>query len=280
MKKQNGFTLVEIMLASVIGIFLMAGVMNLFITTNKSVTLNDAVSQNQETGRFSMDYLTRFLRRSGYTEGLGTVPFIMLPYNANGIVITCAGLQAEACAENNPNGVRGDRISIPFLAGLNREVRSCTGTVLGGPANGEQLVANVFWVSDEESTRRELRCRTYDIRNNDWLDNAVSIIDNVEQMEFQVGVANLNNPKSKNAARYISIDSLDSSVLRFIRSFRLVLLSTSADSEDENKLKSSIEKRTYSLLDAPRFTIEDGNIRNIFSTTIELPNAIETAWMN
>lgn len=280
MKHQKGFTLIEIMIAALIGVFLVAGVMNLFITTNKSVTLNDAVGQNQETGRFAMDYLTRFFRNAGYNTNFNlNIPYLMLPFSANRVNITCNGAQADACAQNNP-GARGDRISLPFVADANVAIRSCTGTWVGGPVNGEQILSNVFWVSEDPATEKDLRCRTYDIENQDWLDDAVSIINNVEAMEFQLGVAPQLDSGSKNAARYVSIDTMDESALLFIRSFRVALLTTSADPEDDRKIQTNIETRTYGLLDAPHMVFTDGNLRNVFSSTVEITNAIETAHEN
>jgi len=280
MKNQNGFTLVEVMIASVIGMFLVAGIINLFITTNKSITLNDAVSQNQETGRFAMEYLTRFIRAAGYTDDFtAPIPYLMLPYTSERITINCNGVQAEACAMDNP-GQRGDRLSIPFVANAEIETRSCTGTIVGGPANGRQLLSNVFWVSEDNDTDRELRCRTFDLRNNEWLDNAVSIINNVETMEFQIGVVPADQRSRKSAASYISLSSTDESSLPLIRSMRVSILTTSIDTEEENKLKTNVETRVYGILDAPHISITDGHLRNIFSSTVELVNAIETASEN
>ncbi len=275
MKKQSGFTMIEIMIASLIGIFLMTGMMNLFITTNRSVSLSDGLSQNQETGRFAMDYLTKFVRRAGYTDsfiGMATPP-LFIP---SGSVITCTATEAEACAENNPDNTLGDRLSVPFMANADLSVRSCTGTVVGGPANGEQNLVNVFWVSAQTDSLKELRCRTYDRDNNNWLDNPVSIVNNVEAMEFQVGVARAATERY--AARYVSVDTVQNGLLlENVRSIRIAILTTSQDSLDTNKIQTNKKKRVYALLDAPQMEFTDGSLRSIFSTTIELPNSIEQA---
>ncbi|NVK38520.1 MAG: PilW family protein [Gammaproteobacteria bacterium] len=285
MKKQSGFTLIELMIAGFIGIFIMTGLMNLFITTNKSVTLSDSLSQNQETGRFAMDYLTKFIRRAGYSEDFTNfVPPIYLASGSGTLAITCTGTQADACAINNPTTspatILGDRLSIPFSVGGNADdvTRSCTGSIVGGTANGPQNLVNVFWVSAETANLRELRCRTFNRDTNDWLDDPVSIINNVERFEFQVGIANSENEKF--VSRYVSIDTLqaDASInINNIRSIRIAILTTSQDELDDKKVQSTNRKRTYNLLDAPVFSIEDSNLRNIFSNTIELPNMIENA---
>jgi type IV pilus assembly protein PilW len=283
MNKQRGFTLIELMIASLIGLIVMGGLMNLFIVTNRSVALSDALSKNQETGRFAIEYLTRFIRQSGYTEDLTTeLPFLFVPNGQagkNNFIQCLAPLESEACSANNPDNARGDRLSIPFTVAPGNIVRSCSGTNL--PANPPfQYYVNVIWVSNTAPNDRELRCRTYDTSINGWIENSpVTVINNVELLEFQVGVA--LNQTSKFAGRYVSVDTLiDESLLRMVRSIRISLLTTSLDDTRSAKVNTNVQARTYSLLDAPQFTVTDGNLRNIFSNTIPLINAIERATDN
>lgn len=281
MKRQSGFTLIELMIAGFIGVFIMAGLMNLFITTNKSVTLSGALSQNQETGRFAMDYMTKFIRKAGYNEDLKEfTPPIFMPSAATTPTITCTGIQVDVCADNNPITSRGDRLSIPFSVGgdAEDETRSCTGSIVGGPTNGPQNLVNVFWVSNDNDTLRDLRCRTFNRDTNLWLDPAVSIINNVERFEFQVGLAKNND--EKHVSRYVSIDTINNDTAldaSFIRAIRIALLTTSQDDLNDKEVQSTLRERKYGVLDAPVFTINDSNLRNIFSNTIELPNMIESA---
>lgn len=293
MKKQQGFTLIELMITSLISLFLMAGIMNLFITTNKTVSLSDALSQNQETGRFAMDYLTRFIRKAGYTQNSDlSPPELMIPNPNNDFFYTCPAdnsAQGNACSANNPDPdtILGDRLSIVYVADGLVESRSCSGSVIGGAGNGEQRLVDVFWVSNVEATRRELRCRTYDSLAGDWLDaNPISIINNVQTFEFQVGLA--DDDKSKNASRYVSVDTLISEANNLrIRSLRIAILTTSTDELNENRIQTKKKVRKYGVLDAPQIdgvekplTFEDGNLRNLFISTIELPGSIEGAMFN
>lgn len=278
MQNQKGFTLVELMIAAVIGLFLMASLMNLFITTNKSITLSEALSQNQEAGRFAMNYMTKFIRQAGYSaDSEDNVPPILI----NSFATACA---VDACSSNNPIGAisaKGDRLAIPTVASATLASKSCTGTDVGGPLNGKQLIANVFWVSDEVDTENELRCRTYDYANGIWLDNAVSIVDNIESFEFQLGLA--ESESNRNVARYLNVDTIITDTtaqftVNLIRSIRVSLLTSSQDNLNENKVQSSIGSRRYIVLDGPLITTDenDSNLRQVFSNTIELPNMIES----
>jgi len=304
MNKQNGYTLIELMIASLIGVIIITGMLNFFITTNRSVTLSDALSQNQETGRFTMDYLTKFIRLAGYTEDFTQyTPPLFIP--APGISCTAAdassGVSAssdfDACAQNNAAGALGDRLSIPFAVTdeAGSETRTCSGIEVGG-ANGQQNLVNVFWVdgilpADGGQNYKELRCQTYNRDTNDWLLNAagdvqgpVSLINNVEGLEFLVGIAATD--QDKDAARYVNLDSITSAAtpisINRIRSIRIALLTTSANELNENEVQSNRRQRSYGVLDAPilDYTFTDGSLRNIFMNTIELPNMIESAGSN
>lgn len=296
MKKQTGFTLVELMIASLISMFLITGIMNLFITTNRTVTLSDALSQNQETGRFAMDYLTRFIRNAGYSQNSTLSPPAMMIPNVNpdfSFSCTAGSTQAEACSTNNPDAdtVLGDRLSIVYVTSATTETRSCSGRVVGGTgggaAAGEQRLADVFWVSNEADSIRELRCRTYDVAADSWLDNsAISIINNVQAFEVQIGLATSDTDKS--ASRYTSIENVISEVAnKRIRSIRVAILTTSTDNLDDGLMQTQKKVRHYGVLDGPQLTdgdkplsFDDGSLRNLFISTIELPGFIEGAMLN
>ncbi len=306
MNKQQGFTLIELMIASLIGLIIMGGMMNLFITTNRSVALSDALSQNQETGRFAMDYLTKYVRLAGYSEDftIDSPPLFLMAGACTAGIEAAEDKVEYACSENNPRTgtepedrvVLGDRLAIPFVASADAETRSCTGRIVGGAANGQQSLVNVFWVDNDTgdddpllNSYRELRCRTYSRDNNAWLDDrSVSLITNVEGLEFQVGIA--ADKTSKYASTYVNVTRLQAGSLfdgtlidmNNVRSIRIALLTTSMDSLDENKIQSNIRKRIFGVLDAPHdtYTFTDGSLRNIFSNTIELPNMIEGSGSN
>jgi type IV pilus assembly protein PilW len=65
-KKQSGLTLVEILIALLIGVVLLAGLMEIFNTTKQSYKLQDGLSRLQENGRFAMDFLAKDIRIAGY----------------------------------------------------------------------------------------------------------------------------------------------------------------------------------------------------------------------
>ncbi|MCK5727746.1 MAG: PilW family protein [Methylococcales bacterium] len=69
--KQSGMTLIEIMIAMLIGVFLLGGVMQIFMSSRQSYRMQDNLSRMQENGRFAMDFLTRDIRMVGH-QGCST----------------------------------------------------------------------------------------------------------------------------------------------------------------------------------------------------------------
>jgi type IV pilus assembly protein PilW len=62
----TGFTLVEILLAMLIGVFLTSGILQMGIQSKRIYKTQAALSRIQEDGRFALDFLSKQLRMSGY----------------------------------------------------------------------------------------------------------------------------------------------------------------------------------------------------------------------
>jgi type IV pilus assembly protein PilW len=65
----RGFSLVELMVALVITLILLAGVAQIFLSSKKSFTIQNALGRQQENGRYVLDTLAQDLRRAGYLGG-------------------------------------------------------------------------------------------------------------------------------------------------------------------------------------------------------------------
>lgn len=66
-RSQTGFTLIELMVALLLGVVLTSGVISVFITSRTSYSLNNAVGQVQEGGRFAMGTMQPIVSQAGYT---------------------------------------------------------------------------------------------------------------------------------------------------------------------------------------------------------------------
>ncbi|MCG5523594.1 PilW family protein [Ectothiorhodospira haloalkaliphila] len=62
----RGITLVELMIAMVLGILLLGSVIGVFLGTSQTYRTQEAMSKVQETGRFAMERLARDIRQVGF----------------------------------------------------------------------------------------------------------------------------------------------------------------------------------------------------------------------
>lgn len=62
---QSGLTLIELMIASVIGLLLTTAMLAAYVASAQTYRLQDAMSEVQESGRFAMHALLKDLRQSG-----------------------------------------------------------------------------------------------------------------------------------------------------------------------------------------------------------------------
>jgi type IV pilus assembly protein PilW len=95
MKKDAGFTLVELMVTAAVAIIVLAAVFNLFIKTNEMYTVQDKIVQVQQNIRGAMELMTNDIRMAGLDPN-GTAPnagvafanstsiHVLMDYNGNG----------------------------------------------------------------------------------------------------------------------------------------------------------------------------------------------------
>lgn len=67
MKKNKGFSLVELMVALVIGLLLVAGVIELFVSSRQMYRVQDMKARMQEDGRYAVFRISNLLSRTGYS---------------------------------------------------------------------------------------------------------------------------------------------------------------------------------------------------------------------
>lgn len=66
-KKQNGMTLVEVMIALVLASLIILAVVNLFLTNYRNYRMEEGISRIQENGRFALDILGENIRQGGFS---------------------------------------------------------------------------------------------------------------------------------------------------------------------------------------------------------------------
>lgn len=64
--RQTGLSIIELMVAMLLGLLLMGGVIQIFLSSRQTYQTNSALSQVQESGRFALEFLTYDLKNAGY----------------------------------------------------------------------------------------------------------------------------------------------------------------------------------------------------------------------
>tara|TARA_R110001592_G_scaffold52511_6_gene160656 strand:+ start:1337 stop:2398 length:1062 start_codon:yes stop_codon:yes gene_type:complete len=75
-KPSQGFSLIELMVAMVLGLVLMGGVIQVFLSSKQSYVFNEELGWMQENSRFAIEYMTRDLRMAGYFGCSTEVPVV------------------------------------------------------------------------------------------------------------------------------------------------------------------------------------------------------------
>lgn len=123
LKGQSGISLVEVLVAVAISGILLAGVVQIFLSTRQAYTTMDAASRLQEDGRFALNFIAGDLRETGY-------------YGCNGRQLGADNLLTDAGA--TVNGFYRSDIVEP-ITGF--EADTANGAWIPGPAGAGALAA-------------------------------------------------------------------------------------------------------------------------------------------
>ncbi len=63
---QTGLSMIEIMIAMVLGAFLLGGVLQIFSSSKQTYRVQEGMSRLQENGRFAMDFITKDIRNADF----------------------------------------------------------------------------------------------------------------------------------------------------------------------------------------------------------------------
>ncbi len=66
LKHQHGISLVEVLVALVISLFLLAGIVQVYVANKASYAFTSSISRIQENGRYAMEVMARELRMAGF----------------------------------------------------------------------------------------------------------------------------------------------------------------------------------------------------------------------
>ena len=131
MKKQSGFSLVELMVALTIGLVLLAGLGSVFVSMQNSYSLQQKMSTTQNNELLAMSFLQFAVRNAGaFQSPLSSSPSILFPAIAASAVNNPLGgafVASQALTGTGAGGSPGtDTFSVRFVADPNGANQGCS----------------------------------------------------------------------------------------------------------------------------------------------------------
>ena len=152
-KQQQGFTLIELMVAMVIGLILTVAALQLFLTNQRTFALQQALAELHEDGQMVTRYMTTDIRQAGRGSAIeGPITPVVVSDSSNGT---------------------NDVLSINYWG---------TSTCAGDEYTGETEIQNTYSVNNGV-----LQCRS--VRTN----NTVDLVSGVESFQVLYGLDTNNN---------------------------------------------------------------------------------------
>ncbi|RRW48097.1 hypothetical protein EGJ52_00385 [Pseudomonas luteola] len=257
--QQKGLSIVELLIALTLSLILLAGVIQVFLSTRQTYQTNEVISRMQENGRFALDFMTRSVRLGGYLD-----PSSALPKPA-GIEGGCSVIANDIprCTVNGA-GTASDTLAVAYQAPEdptdNNKRRDCAGKELTG-ANIEKVLVNVFFVEDGS-----LKCSSYikESGSFSWFSQKQSLVNGIDNIQILYGLSS----GADTVKQYVSADQIEKTGnWSDIKTVRIAVLANSGAPS-----KPAAPQRDYYLLDSPPVSPNDGYVRQIFTTTVQLKN--------
>ena len=272
MRRQAGFSLVELMISLVLGLVITGGVIQIMVSSRVTNSLNQAVAQVQEAGRFIMTRLTRELHETGRYDQIGA----RIDPGVDTLV-------ESAFIQNRPIGLPGDYAIRPAIGSIqasdggNDELvvnllasADCSGATHGYGNGIEFHVVNVYQV-----TNGQLTCTGYDGRELRGVTNtAVSgaaqvLMDNVVSFQVQYGITEQRDISQGQVIRYVTANEL---ALARTATQQVVALRIGVLLRSNSGQVSGIPVSQIAVLNESPVSTEANRYYQVFSQTLTLRN--------
>lgn len=301
MNKQQGVTLIELMISLLLGLSLLAGISELFVQSQKSNQAQRSLSYMVEDGRYALEMMSKELRRAGYLRNL-------LEVSNNDLFI--GGTDYMNMLGSNPpinlglgeiiHGGVGDVFVIRYQLNDAQDLAD-PGIVVGAnsgspctqdiqlvagedPTTSSHVVSIYFYVEQDANNVPTLYCRARrDVVDpasgsvscvapgNCSIPNGLPLISNVTKLVVKYGVDyvdNVHTPATSGdgaADYYVDASGINDEDWHRVVSVKVFVV---LRSEEDNLLKNNT---TYSI-ENDTYTADDKRIYRMFSTTVAFRN--------
>ena len=209
-RSARGFTLVELMIAILIGLFLAAGLLTLVQAMKRTNTSQSGLSQLQDNERMGMSLISNAVQSAGYYPNplANTSTTFFTAYSVAPVVLP-AGQTITGSA--NATAALGDTITVRYTtAGLDN-VLNCAGAT---------STTQKTWIATFSiDSNSNLQCYLYDGANY----TTVQLVNGVTRMDVRYGVQTINGSLYNSADTYLAAASMSAANWNAIRSVKITL---------------------------------------------------------
>lgn len=267
-KKNQGLTLIELMIALIISVSLILAVTKVFIQSKKTYQVQHALSDVTSNASYANYVLERLVRVTGYrkmpTSGQYAEFDDLFPCGIVGgtdhdALPLCKGYIAS---DNGTNSLTNDTLLIYFQADSGSKQCNNIDLPATAIANGDIILYRLHF------NDKKLFCSTYNVTTSSEISSAIPLIDHVVSFQVLYGLGNTN----KETERYvpISFPSLATPESRNqIMSIRISLLLESAQ---KNIKRQSAIPETIDILDTTRAYPSEDRMYVLINNTIQIRN--------
>jgi len=222
-RRQHGVTLVELMIATVLGLLLLLAATGLLLSSKTGYIVQDQAAEVRETGAYALGLLARAVRQAGYEyiDGDTSMAAMTAEASANVIGMDAMTLKksdaalASATARGVVNG--SDILAIRFFGddtgAAGAAVLNCAGLAVAAAAAGQSAEDvrgwSIFFVAKDAGGEPELRCK-YKTKNG-W--NADAIARGIESFQVLYGIDASGDSVPDRFVRASQVDMLDDTLV-------------------------------------------------------------------
>ncbi|WP_271410709.1 PilW family protein [Pseudomonas sp. Q1-7] len=259
---QAGLSIVELMVALLLSSILIGGVLQVFLSSNRTYATTEALARTQENGRFALEFIAQSARQAGYLE-----PYLLIDKRLP-LAETNCNWPSTADEHCTANGATNDRVTFILQPPLIKDDPSSAAMrrdCAGNEVAEDTIIANVFHIAaaDANNPYPSLACTTFTVEEPDDF-QTVRLVDGIENLQLLYGISTTGDPQSVN--QFVSADRVTD--WSKVSAIRVAVLANSMGraASDANAPVNFI------LLDTRVNAAADGMTRQVFTTTLRFHN--------
>lgn len=267
-RPQTGMSLIELLIALAMGVFFGSVALTFLASAGVASTTQDVGSRIQENARFAVEELTTNIQMAGYYNKSSGTP-IETP---SGQFFTGdCGSGFNPCTADGA-GTDPDRIAVilnpPPDDGSDEDC-------FGNPVPLDQVIANLFFIADDENGISSLQCQSFSIAPVTNVATSLGdpqvLVSGVDNMQFQYGVPANANLVGSRVERYMTATNVTNNAANpwvAIKSVQFALLVNGGIDEQI----SDEDEQSYDLLEVVEDEYDDNVLRELITGTVLINN--------